>query len=119
MFSHHDSFCMSISEHRNGLVSTIGFRCNREKQDKHLSNHHFTLHIPHQTKHHFGNQCDSIHCAKKQDSGAYHEPKQWDILCGGNIHLWVQDILETSVKLDGYKNNTNLKTVLSRQNTQR
>ena len=43
---------MSISEHSNGLASTIDFKCNRKKQDKRLSNHHFQLHIPQQTKHH-------------------------------------------------------------------
>ena len=29
--SHEDSFCMSISEHSNGLASTIDSKCNREK----------------------------------------------------------------------------------------
>ena len=51
--SHHDSFCMSISEHSNGLAS-IEFKCNRKKQDKRLSNHHFTLHLPQQTKNNSG-----------------------------------------------------------------
>ena len=32
--SHEDSFCMSISEHSNGLVSTIDFKCIKKKQDK-------------------------------------------------------------------------------------
>ena len=50
--SHHDSFCMSISKHRNGLVSIIECKCDKKKQDKHLSNHHFTLHLPQKTKHH-------------------------------------------------------------------
>ena len=27
---HHDSFCMSIYEHSNGLASTIDFKCNRK-----------------------------------------------------------------------------------------
>ena len=27
--SHHDSLCISISEHINGLASTIDFNCNR------------------------------------------------------------------------------------------
>ena len=45
---------MSIYEHSNGLASTIEFRCNRKKQDKRLRNHHFPLHLPHQTKHHSG-----------------------------------------------------------------
>ena len=42
---------MSISEHSNGIASTIDFKCNRKKQDKRLSNHHFPLHIPQQNKH--------------------------------------------------------------------
>ena len=29
--SHQDSFCMSISEHSNGLASTIEFKCNKKK----------------------------------------------------------------------------------------
>ena len=45
---------MSISEHINGLASTIEFKCNREKQHKHLSNHHLHLRLPQQTKHHSG-----------------------------------------------------------------
>ena len=48
---HHYSFCMSITEHINGLASTIEFKCNKKKQDKRLSNHHFPLHLPQQTKH--------------------------------------------------------------------
>ena len=47
--SHQDSLCMSFSEHSNGLASTIDFKCNRKKQDKSLSKHHFPLHIPDQT----------------------------------------------------------------------
>ena len=43
---------MSISKDRNDLASTIGFKCNRKKQDKRLSNHHFPLHLPDKTKHH-------------------------------------------------------------------
>ena len=43
---------MSISEHSNGIYSTIEFKCNKKKQDKRLSNHHFTLHLPQQTKYH-------------------------------------------------------------------
>ena len=39
-------------------------------------------------------------------------------MCGKNIHLWVQDILETGVQFYGYKNNPNLKTVLAIRNTQ-
>ena len=52
--SHQDSFCTSISEHINGIASTIEFKCNRGKQYKLLSNHHFTLRLPQQTKHHSG-----------------------------------------------------------------
>ena len=37
---------------------------------------------------------------------------------GGNIHPWVQDILETSVQFDRDQNNTKLQTVLASQNTQ-
>ena len=43
---------MSISEHSNGLASTIEFKCNKKKQDKCPRNHHFPLHLPQQTKHH-------------------------------------------------------------------
>ena len=43
---------MSISKHKNGLASTITFKCNSKKQDKRLSNHHFPLRLPQQTKHH-------------------------------------------------------------------
>ena len=50
--SHQDSLCMSISDHINGLASTIEFNCNNKKQDKRLSNHNFPLHIPQKTKHH-------------------------------------------------------------------
>ena len=50
--SHQGSFYMTISDHRNGLASTIDFKCNREKQDNCLSNHYFTLHLPEKTKHH-------------------------------------------------------------------
>ena len=45
---------MSISEHSNGLASTIEYRCDKKKQDKRQSNHHFPLHLPQQTKHHSG-----------------------------------------------------------------
>ena len=41
---------MSIYEHSNGLASKIEFKCNKEY--KRLSNHHFPLHLPQQTKHH-------------------------------------------------------------------
>ena len=43
---------MSISQYSNGLASTIDFKCNRKKQDKLLSNHHFLIHFPEKTKHH-------------------------------------------------------------------
>ena len=42
---------MSIYEQSNGIASTIDLKCNRKKQDKRLSNHHFTLHLPEKTKH--------------------------------------------------------------------
>ena len=45
---------MSISKHSNGIASTIEFKCNKKKQDKRLSNHHFPLNLPQQTKHHSG-----------------------------------------------------------------
>ena len=45
---------MYISENINGLDSTPGFRYNRKKQDKRLSNHHSPLCIPQQKKHHYG-----------------------------------------------------------------
>ena len=50
--SHQDLFCISISEHSNGLASTIEFKCNKKKQDKRLNNHHFSLHLPQKTRHH-------------------------------------------------------------------
>ena len=50
--SNQDSFCMSIFDQRNGLASTIDFKCNKKKQDNCLSNHSFTLHLPEKTKHH-------------------------------------------------------------------
>ena len=50
--SHQDSFCMSISEHSNDLASTLDFKYNKKKQYKRLSNHHFPLHLPQQTKYH-------------------------------------------------------------------
>ena len=52
--SHQDSFSMCVSEHRNGLASTIECKCDKKKKDKCLSNHHFPLHLPQQTKHHSG-----------------------------------------------------------------
>ena len=63
-------------------------------------------------------QCDSIRCAKKQDDDAYHEPKQYDLLCGGNTHIWVQYILETSVQFDGYQHNTKIQKFLASQKNQ-
>ena len=56
-YSHQDSFYMSISEHSNDLASTIEFKCNKKKQDNRLSNHHFPLHLPQQTKHHSWEPC--------------------------------------------------------------
>ena len=50
--SHRDSFCMSISEHSNGIASTIQYKYNNKKQDKRLSNNNFPLRLPKQTKHH-------------------------------------------------------------------
>ena len=50
--SHQDSFFMYISEHINGLASTIDFKCNKKKEYKRLSNHHFSLRILQKTKHH-------------------------------------------------------------------
>ena len=49
--SHQDSFCMSIYKQSNGIASTIDLKCNRKKQDKRLSNHHFPLHLPEKTRH--------------------------------------------------------------------
>ena len=43
---------MSISEHSNGIASTIECECDKKKQDKRISNHNFPLHLPQQTKHH-------------------------------------------------------------------
>ena len=60
------------------------------------------------TKKRINEQCDSIHFAKKQDDGAEYEPKQQDILCVGNVHLWFQDILETSARFDGDTNKFNV-----------
>ena len=51
--SHQDSFCMSISEHSNGIDSTIDFKCNNKKQYKQLNKHHFPLPLPQQTKNHY------------------------------------------------------------------
>ena len=42
---------MSIFDHSNGIASIIDFKFNKKKQDKRLSNHHFPLHLPQQTKH--------------------------------------------------------------------
>ena len=36
-----------------------------------------------------------------------------------DLHLWIQEILETSVRFVGDTNNVNLKTVLASRNTQR
>ena len=55
---------------------------------------------------------------KKQYDGAQHEPKQQDLISCGDLHLRIQDILETSVRFDGDTNNVNLQTVLAIRNTQ-
>ena len=57
---HQDSLCMSISEHSNGLDSTIEFKCNKKKQYKRLSNHHFPFHLPQQTR---NNSCEPRYAA--------------------------------------------------------
>ena len=51
--SNQDSLFISISEHNNDLDSTIEFNCNKKKQYKRLSNHHFPLRLPQQTKNHY------------------------------------------------------------------
>ena len=60
---------MSISNHSNGLVSTIEFRYKGGKQDKRLNNHHFHLNIPQQTKHNYG---DPLYAASKWYSIKFH-----------------------------------------------
>ena len=50
---------MSISKNSNCLDCTIEFRSNRKKQDKRLSNHHFSLRLPHQIYHNSGDSCFS------------------------------------------------------------
>ena len=83
---------MSISEHSNGLASTIEFRCNRKKQDKRLINHHFSLHPPQQTIHPYG---DPRYAASNWYSinflwffgmqliggggGGYHQQSSWEL----------------------------------------
>ena len=64
-------------------------------------------------------QCDSIHCAKKQDDDAQHEPKQSDLMRCGDLHLRIQDILKTSVRFDADTNKFNVQTVIACRNTQR
>ena len=49
-------------------------------------------------------QCGSIRCAKKQDNGAQHEPRQLDLMRCGDLHLRIQDILETRFRFDVDKN---------------
>ena len=52
---------MCISDHSNGLASTIECKCDKKKQDKRLNNHNFPLHVPQQTKQHFGEtQCTAL-----------------------------------------------------------
>ena len=58
--SHQDSLFMSISEHNNGLYSTIDFKCNKKNQYKRLSNHHFPLHLPQQIKNY---SCETLYVA--------------------------------------------------------
>ena len=53
-------------------------------------------------------KCDSICCAKKQDDGAQHEPKQSDLMRCGDLHLRIQDIMETSVRFDEDTNKLNV-----------
>ena len=51
--------------------------------------------------------------APKKDCGTYHETKQYDLLCGGNLYLLFQEILEYSFQFDGSKYEPNLQTVLA------
>ena len=57
-------------------------------------------------------QCDCIRCAKKQDGGAQHEPKQSDLMPCGDIHLRIQDILEKSFRFDGDTKSSTFKQLL-------
>ena len=50
--SHQDSFSMCISEHINGLTSTIECKRDKEKKDKLQNNHHFPLRLLQHTKIH-------------------------------------------------------------------
>ena len=40
------------------------------------------------TKEQINEQCNVIHCIKKQDNGTQIDPKKYDLLCCGNIYLW-------------------------------
>ena len=71
---------MSISDHSNGLSSSIEFRCYKVKQDKRLSNHHFPLHIPQQIKHHSG---DLRYEAHRGMRGRENQKRSW----GWRIYL--------------------------------
>ena len=37
----------------------------------------------------------------------------------GDLHIWIQDIMETSFRFDAYTNKFNIQTVLASRNTQR
>ena len=56
---------------------------------------------------------------KKIYDGAYHESKQYDLLCYVNIYICVQDMLETDVQFDGDQNNPNPQIFIAIQNSQR
>ena len=56
---------------------------------------------------------------KKQDDGANHEPTKYDLMRCGDLHLRIQDIMETSVRFDGDTNKFNVRTVLASRKTQR
>ena len=108
-----DKFRCKKNDNQMYNILKILFCCF--KQTKFWNNHCICL----THKKRINEQCDSIRCAKKQDDGVYHETKQRDLLCGGNIHLWVQEILETSVLFDGDTNNPNIQIFIASQNNQR
>ena len=56
---------------------------------------------------------------KKQDDGAQHESKQSDLMSCGDLHLRIQDILETSFWFDTDTNKFIFQKVLASRNTQR
>ena len=90
---------MSISEHSNGLASDIECRCDKKKQDKRQSNHHFPLHLPQKTKHHSG------------------ETQYAALICYSSNFQWVFGM--QLVWFDGDTNKFNVRTVLASRNTQR